>query len=361
MRYYLIAGESSGDKYGALLMAQLKNKDPHAEFRYWGGPKMEVQAKGQVMSIRETSFMGLWEVLLNLSKIRRFFKKAKESIRSWNPDIIIFIDYPGFNLRMAKWAKKNLYKTAYYISPQIWAWRKYRYKTIKNYVDLFFPILPFEKAFYHKLELRLEYHGHPLIEIIPKSRFKDVPVKVESIGFFPGSRQQEIDKNMPVMIALMRQMPGYKFLISGIDHLDYSVLKQADLNYELIFDFDQMIQKTDMALACSGTVSLELALYNIPQVVMYITSTISYQIAKRFVDVKYISLVNLIAGREIVKELIQEKANINQIESALVCLMPIEIREKMAHEYLAIRAQLGDGSTSQKIAQSICSFLQGTT
>ena len=212
LKYYIIAGESSGDNYGALLIESLKSIDPNAQFMFWGGPKMRATSQGQVVSIADTSFMGFWEVLKNIGTIRELFKKAKSTIKQFAPDMLILLDYPGFNLRLLKWAHDNEIKTTYYISPQLWAWKKKRYTKLRDYADLFFVILPFEKPFFDRLMTPCKYYGHPLTEIIPL-QLKPI-TSVRKVGLFPGSRIQEIEKHLPILLSFAQKHQELDFKIA---------------------------------------------------------------------------------------------------------------------------------------------------
>ncbi len=343
-------------------MEKIKLHDNEANFRFWGGPKMLDIADGHDMSIEKTSIMGLWEVFKNLRKIKSFFNQAKTNITDFNPDIIIFIDYPGFNLRMAKWAKTKSYKTAYYISPQIWAWRQYRSKSIKRYIDLMFIILPFEQKLYNSLGIKFYYFGHPLLELIDSNKVKSPVLQIKTIALFPGSRIQEIRHHMPVFTELIKLKPEYKFLISTVSHINQKEYKSyffpSPENIEFISDLKDIISQSDIAVASSGTVTLQLALYNLPHLVIYKTSFASFHIAKRLVQTKYISLPNLIADKPIVKELIQSKFDVNEICKELELLKKESYRLQMSKDFQMIRSLLGDSNASDQIAESIVSYLK---
>jgi len=361
MKYYIIAGEPSGDIYGAALMQALKHVDKDAQFRFWGSFEMKSVSNNCDVSIEETSFMGLVEVLKNIDKVISLFSRAKKNIRQYNPDILILIDYQGFNLRMAKWAKKNNIRVAYYISPQIWAWRKYRYKTIRDCTDLFFPILPFEKKIYTELGVNFKFCGHPLLERIPNSASNENIKQIKNIGLFPGSRLQEIRKTLPVLAEFVQANPSYVFSLSVMPHIEKKeydrYFNKIDVRREI--STARVVKASDIALACSGTLSLELALYNVPQIVIYKTNTVSYQIAKRLIDIKYISLVNLILGKGIVDELIQENLNLINLQTAFERLSHIENLESQYTGYNEVREILGNENCSQCIARHIHQYLVG--
>ncbi len=361
MKYYIIAGESSGDLYGALLMQKLKAIDSSCQFRYWGGPKMKEQSEGQFKSIEETAFMGFIEVLKNIIKIKALFNDAKNDILEWKADILIFIDYPGFNLRMAQWAKLHKIKTCYYISPQLWAWKEGRHKILRDTINLFFVILPFERDFYKNLDTPCEYVGHPLLEKIePKEKIVDK--RIETIGLFPGSRKQEVKKHLPIMVKFASKNPDYKFVIGGLSHINKSIylnniptyLKNMDIIFDGSYD---LMNSVDAAITSSGTASLELALFNVPQIVIYKMHPIGYQIGKVLVKSKFISLVNLISQKKVVSELIQSECTVENLNESFEYLKSNEIRIKMINQYKKIREDLGDGTASQRVAERIYKFL----
>lgn len=362
MRYYLIAGEASGDLYGGLLMQKLKEKDPKAEFRFWGGPHMKRESSGQLKSIKETSFMGFLEVAKNAFTIKKFFDFAKYSISEFNPDLVIFIDYPGFNLRMCRWAKSKGFKTAYYISPQLWAWKENRHKILRDYVDLFFVILPFERDFYRNLDTDCIYVGHPLKEVISHDDKKPYPESISTIGLFPGSRKQEIQQHLPTMLEYAMQKKSYKFIIAGVSHIKKSYylsqIKKYAAHVDIVYDKShQVMQQIDFAIASSGTATLELALFNVPQIVIYKTSQVSFLIAKRLVKTNYISLVNLVAQKEVVPELLQGAFNMLALEVEMEKLHSLEARQPIYTAYTRISEELGPGSSSNMVADKIMQFL----
>jgi len=360
MRYYIIAGEASGDLYGAQLIKQLKFIDKESNFRFWGGPKMRKHSNGQLKSIKETAFMGFLEVAANIFTIRDLFKFAKYSIKEYNPDVIIFLDYPGFNLRMCKWAKKQGYRTVYYISPQLWAWKESRHKLLRDYVDQFFVILPFERDFYKNLDTPCIYHGHPLIEEVVA--VNEISKEVKKIGLFPGSRQREISKHLPIMMAFAQKHQEYKFVIAGLNSINkelyHNDIIAGSKNVEIQYDVSyEVMSQIDFAIASSGTTTLELALHNVPQIVVYKTSQVSFAIGKRLVNTDYISLVNLIAQKEVVTELLQDAFNELALEEIFSVVVQHAHRQSIQEEYNKIRSSLGDGSTSQKVASDIYSML----
>ena len=361
MKYYIIAGESSGDLYGSLLMSELKRIDSDATFKFWGGPQMREKSSGQLKSIKETSFMGFYEVAKNALKIKGFFDFAKYSIKEFNPDIVILIDYPGFNLRIAKWAKLQGFHTAYYISPQLWAWKQNRHKILKEYIDLFYVILPFERDFYRNLDTPCEFVGHPLMEIIDKPN-EHIQEAVKKIGLFPGSRKQEIRNHLATMIQFAIEKPEYKFIIAGVSHIPKSFyldhLKQYAAHIDIRYDAShEVMSEIDFAITSSGTATLELALFNVPQIVIYKTHHLSFMIGKRLVKTDYISLVNLIGQKEIVPELLQDAFNELALDKYFELSSQYSKRKETVEYYDKIRKELGSKPTSKLIANGILNFL----
>ena len=351
MKYYIIAGEPSGDLHGSNLMKAIKEQDISAEFSFWGGDHMLEVDKGIVTHIRETSIMGFVEVLRNISKIKSFFKKAKSTILEFQPDVVVLIDYPGFNLRMAKWAKKKGFKVVYYISPQLWAWKKGRIKTIKKYVDEMIVILPFELDFYKENGVKVHFVGHPLLPVIQSFKGKkEERLNIEDdhdiIAILPGSREQEIKKMLPEMVkAAGHFIDDFEICIAmapNVERAFYESLVET-LKDKITWvenDTYSLLSKANIALVTSGTATLETALFGVPQVVCYKTSRINYEIGKRLVDLEFISLVNLIAGKEIVPELIQDEVNaeniIDKIKRTLINTSDINSGYNKLHNLLYI-------------------------
>ena len=365
MKYYIIAGEASGDLYGSLLMTELKKGDPQAVFKFWGGPKMRTVSSGQLKSIKETSFMGFYEVAKNALKIKGFFDFAKYSIQEFQPDMIILIDYPGFNLRMTTWAKDKGYNITYYISPQLWAWKKNRHKILKEKVDLFYVILPFERDFYRNLDTPCEFVGHPLLEVIDKPN-THLSETVNNIGLFPGSRKQEIKNHLSIMLQFAMDKPEYKFIIAGVSHIPKSFylnqLNQYAAHIDIRYDASyEVMKEIDFAITSSGTATLELALFNVPQIVVYKTHQISFMIGKRIVSTDYISLVNLIAQKEVVPELLQDAFNELALDKYFSALAPMDKREEIIEHYSKIRGELGSKPSSHLVAKGILQYLNIAT
>lgn len=364
MKYYIIAGEASGDLHASNLIAALKKQDKDAEIRAWGGDLMEAQGANLVKHYRDLAFMGFIEVLFNLKTILKNIKFCKSDILAWKPDVLILIDYPGFNLRIAEFAHKNGIKVAYYISPQIWAWKKSRVHAIKKHVDKMMVILPFEKDFYAKYDFQVEFVGHPLLDALPSEVNNEALFRKENnlsdkpiIALLPGSRKQEISKMLQIMLDIIDDFPDYQFVIAGAPSMDNAFYQDIIKNQAIGFvnnKTQQLLLISDAALVTSGTATLETALLGIPEVVCYKANAVSYQIAKRIVDIKYISLVNLIMDKEIVKELIQDDLNAKSLKKELYkILYDSETRKEMLHNFNKLRTILGEGGASLKAAQQI--------
>ena len=314
MKYYIISGEASGDLHGSNLIKHLHQLDVHANIRCWGGDLMEAAGATVVKHYRDLAFMGFVEVIANLPTILKNIKFCKDDILNFKPDVIIFIDFPGFNLKIAEWAKDQSFKTVFYISPQIWAWKESRIKTIKKCVDKMLVILPFEKDYYKKFDYEVDYVGHPLIEVIKDFKANPLGQSINTnkriIALLPGSRKQEIKKKLPVMLEVSKSFPDYQFVIAkspGQEDVFYEPFMTTYHNVSAVKNQTyNLLNQASAALVTSGTATLETALFGVPEVVCYKGSAISYAIAKRIIKVKYISLVNLIMDRPVVKELIQD-------------------------------------------------------
>jgi lipid-A-disaccharide synthase len=365
MKYYIIAGEASGDLHGSNLMKALYKEDSNAEIRFWGGDLMQNVAGTLVKHYRELSFMGFIEVVFNLKTILNNIKICKKDIQEFQPDVLIFIDYPGFNMRIAKWAKELGMKTHYYISPQIWAWKENRITDIKRDVDKMYVILPFEKDFYEKKHhYPVEFVGHPLIDAIQNRTIVDeVSFRKEHnldekpiIALLPGSRKQEITKMLSVMLSVVNDFPDYQFVIAGAPSQEYSFyapfLKTKNSHFISNKTYD-LLSISIAALVTSGTATLETALFKVPEVVCYKGSWASYQIAKRIVTLKYISLVNLIMDKEVVTELIQDNCTSKNIKTELQKLLEPDYRKQVLENYNALEMQLGGSGASEKTAKLI--------
>ena len=371
MKYYIIAGEASGDLHGSNLIAALKKMNNSATFRCWGGDKMQEAGGELVKHYRELAFMGFAEVLMNLRTIFRNLKFCKEDILQHKPDTLILIDYPGFNLRIAKWAKQHNIKVIYYISPQVWAWKEGRVKMMKQCIDKMLVILPFEKDYFkNKWNWEVEYVGHPLVQVVEKHKsgaksleLSDKPV----IALLPGSRKQEILKKLPIMLEVSKSFTSYQFIVAkapGLDEQFYDDLLKPYSNVSHVTDktYDLLLQ-AKAALVTSGTATLETALFTVPEVVCYKGSWLSYQIGKRLVKVKYIALVNLIMDKQVVKELIQNNLTVDNLKNELSVLLTDEIRkEQLQKDYQLLKKILSEGgNASAKAALSIHNFLSSAT
>ncbi len=367
MKYYIIAGEASGDLHGSNLIAALKKINPSISIRCWGGDKMQEAGGELVKHYAELAFMGFAEVLMNLRTIFRNLAFCKEDILQNKPDALILIDYPGFNLRIAKWAKQQGIKVIYYISPQVWAWKENRVKNMKQCIDKMLVILPFEKDYYkNKWDWEVEYVGHPLVEEVNRRQSAvGIPSlsEKEIIALLPGSRKQEILKKLPVMLEVSKLFPSYQFIVAkapGANEEFYEELLKAYSNVSYVSDktYDLLMQ-AKAALVTSGTATLETALFGVPEVVCYKGSYLSYQIGKRLVNVKYISLVNLIMDKLVVKELIQNNFTVDAVKNELQDLLTNKDRkEHLQKNYDALKKLLSEGgNASQKAATIICEYL----
>jgi lipid-A-disaccharide synthase len=370
MKYYIIAGEASGDLHGSNLMKALYHQDADAIIRFWGGDLMQKTGGTLVKHYRELAFMGFIEVIFNLKTIFNNIAFCKKDIEAFQPDAIIFIDYPGFNMRIAKWAKQKNIPTHYYISPQIWAWKESRIKEIKRDFDNLYVILPFEKDFYEKKHhFPVEFVGHPLIDAIHNQKnIDDITFKRENnlvekpiIAILPGSRKQEISKMLTVMLSVVSDFQDYQFVIAGAPSQEYEFylpyLKNKNVRFISNKTYDLLSHST-AALVTSGTATLETALFKVPEVVCYKGSWASYQIAKRIITLKYISLVNLIMDKEVVTELIQEQCNTKNIKAELQKILEPNYRKQLLSQYDLLEQKLGGIGASEKTAKLIVRSLQ---
>jgi|688.fasta_scaffold250889_1 lipid-A-disaccharide synthase len=365
MKYYIIAGEASGDLHGANLMKSLYKEDSEADIRFWGGDLMQATGGTLVKHYKELAFMGFIEVVFNLKTILNNIKICKTDILNFQPDVIIFIDYPGFNMRIAKWAKEIGIKTHYYISPQIWAWKENRIKAIKRDVDFMYVILPFEKDYYEqKHQFPVTFVGHPLIDAIQDRKNIDFTTFITEnklsekpiIAILPGSRKQEITKMLSVMLSVTADFPDYQFVIAGAPSQEFSFyqpfLKDQNIHFIANKTYD-LLSHSHAALVTSGTATLETALFKVPEVVCYKGNWISYQIAKRILTLKYISLVNLILDQEVVTELIQDDCNTQKIKSELEKILNPITRQRVLKDYAQLETKLGGPGASKKTAHLI--------
>jgi lipid-A-disaccharide synthase len=370
MKYYIIAGEASGDLHGSNLIKELKKLDPAATIRCWGGDKMEAAGGELVKHYRDLAFMGFTEVIMNLPTIFRNLRFCKEDITSFKPDALILIDYPGFNLRIARWAKQQRLKVIYYISPQVWAWKENRVHMMKRCIDKMLVILPFEKEYYKsKWNWDVEYVGHPLAEVVDKFKVQssesganDSELQAKNSGLIallPGSRKQEIMKKLPIMLEVSKHFPDHQFIIAkapGVEESFYTNLLKDYANVSHVSNQTyELLMQAKAALVTSGTATLETALFAVPEVVCYKGSPVSYQIAKRVIKVKYISLVNLIMDRLVVHELIQDQLTPENLKKELQELLFNESRIKeLKEDYATLKKLLSEGgNASAKAARAI--------
>jgi len=371
MKYYIISGEASGDLHASNLMKELKSTDPNADFRCWGGDLMQAQGGDIVKHYRDLAFMGFYEVLVNIRTIFRNIRFCKRDILEYRPDVVILVDYPGFNLRIAEFASGHNFKVFYYISPQVWAWKKSRVKKIRRFVDRMFVILPFEKGFYKKYDVDVDFIGHPLLDAIENEkknlsdhadfRLRNQLDHRPIVALLPGSRKQEISKMLPVMISLVDSFPDYQFVVGGAPSLPKAFYNMLMLENSMCVLFDQtheLLLNAYAALVTSGTATLETALLNVPQVVCYRGSNFSYQIARRIVDIKFISLVNLIMDREIVTELIQKDFNRESLKTGLTQILLPDTRQRIFNDYLQLKKKLGGSGASKEAAGLMINYLQ---
>jgi lipid-A-disaccharide synthase len=367
MKYYFIAGEASGDLHGSNLAKALLLQDSNATIQGWGGDLM--QSAGVVITkhYRELAFMGFVEVAKNIRTIFKNFKRCKEDIGAFNPDTVVLIDYPGFNLRMAKWAKEQGYKVVYYISPQIWAWKESRIHTIKKYVDEMIVILPFEKAFYKKHNYKVHYVGHPLLTLINDFKAKQNRLELmkdlsltndKIIALLPGSRQQEISIKLPIMLSAAKHFPSYQFVVARAPGTDDSFYSSMLTNYNNVTTVEnktyQLLSVAEAALVTSGTATLEAGLFKVPQVICYKGGKISYELAKRLIKIKFIGLVNLILDRAVVMELIQDELNETNLIKELTAIIEAgKKRSEVLKGYDELHQILQTGQDASTLAATI--------
>lgn len=367
MKYYLIAGEASGDLHGANLMKALKAEDSQAEFRYFGGDKMQAEGGNLVKHYADMAFMGFTEVLLNLRTILKNMKACKADVLAYQPDVLVLIDFPGFNLKIAEFAKQHGIKVCYYISPKVWAWNQKRVLKIKRIVDHMFCILPFEVDFYKEWGMKVDYVGNPLLDeisqFVPNDDFRaehqlgDQPI----VALLPGSRKQEIERLLPVMLRVVDQFKNYQFVIAAAPTFSAAYYQQFIGNSKVTLVFSQtyhLLHHAHAAIVASGTATLETALFNVPQVVVYKGGAISIAIARLLVKIRFISLVNLIVDRKIVTELIQEECNPQKVASELSQIVEGKGREQMLEGYAHLHQLMGEAGASEKVAKLIVGYLR---
>lgn len=354
MKYFFIAGEASGDMHASRVIEELKRMDAHAEVEAWGGDAMQNAGATLRKHIHELAFMGFIEVLANIITILKNFLLVRKQIRQFHPDVVMLVDYPGFNLRMAKWSKGKGYKVVYYISPTVWAWKEDRIEIIRAYVDEMICILPFEKTFYEERGIKVHYVGNPTAERLQEER--EIPSslpKLKRIALLPGSRKQEIKDMLPGMLQAVKSFPDYEIVIAQAPNLDLSVYQPYIENQKVVMlqhkTYD-ILKGSDLAVVTSGTATLETALFKVPQVVCYRAHPISYAIARALIRVEYISLVNLILNRPCLTELIQNQLSEKRLIEVMRTLTQDSVRDKMLSDYADLENMLEGEKVSQRVA-----------
>lgn len=371
MKFYIIAGEASGDLHASNLVAEIKKKDKKAEFRGFGGDLMKAQGVELVKHYRTMAYMGFVEVAVNLRKVLGNIAQCKKDILEYQPDVVVLVDYPGFNLRIADFAHKKGFKVYYYISPQVWAWKRRRVQKIKKSVDKMLVILPFEEEFYKRYGVDVTFVGNPLLDELAKVgtgnrsiflRRNSLGERREIIAMLPGSRRQEVKRTLPVMLKAALHFPDYQFVIAGVSSLDKSLYKDIMGNSDVFFVENQtydLLLNSSAALVTSGTATLETALLSVPEVVCYKATNFSYRLAKWMIKVKFISLVNLIMDREVVKELIQGDLNEDNLVKELDQLLHNGKRQRrLLEDYEELKDKLGNVGASEKAAEVIVESLK---
>ncbi len=369
MQYYIIAGEASGDLHGANLIREMKMFDPQAEFRGWGGDRMQAEGITLVRHYKDHALMGFLEVLTHLGTVKRNLKFCKQDIKIHKPDMVIFIDYPGFNLRIAQYVKSLGIKTVYFISPKVWAWKKWRVKSIKKNIDKMFVILPFEKDFYKKYGYQVEYLGNPLVDII-EQRKKIIPDKAvffasnnldkrPVIALLAGSRKQEIQRCLPQMLKAVEPFDEYQVVIAGMSDINEKFYEKYIGRADVKLIFDQtysLISYADAAIVTSGTAVLETALFNVPEIACYKTSVFTGLIALALVHIKFFTLVNLIMEREVVKELLQYNIAKNARKELKKIFNDPMYKQKMLRDFSLLQQKMGQPGVTKKIAEQMVDF-----
>ena len=358
-KYYIIAGEASGDLHGGNLIRAIGQKDDGAEVRCWGGDNMQ-SAGGQVVKhIRDLAFMGFWEVIKNLPQILRNISFCKQDILMFQPDVVVLIDYPGFNFRLLEFLKQNNFKVVWYISPQVWAWKEGRVKKIKQYVDKLLVIFPFEVDFYKKWNVEATFVGHPLLDVIETDEIHHRDENV--IALLPGSRKQEIEKMLPLYMEVAKRFSGKKFIVAGMSIHGKAYYERFlhDVQCELWFDrtYD-LLKVAHAAIVTSGTATMETALFNVPQVVCYKGSALSFFIGRMLVKVPFIAMVNLVCGKKVVTELIQHQATTDAVSAEVEKLLEPETRAQILADYNWMMQHLGGAGASARAAEEIAKTAQ---
>ncbi len=363
MRYYIIAGEASGDLHGSNLIKELKLQDPNADIRSWGGDKMQTAGGKVVKHIRDLAFMGFFEVVKHLPTILGNISFCKKDILEYKPDVVILIDYPGFNFRLFEFLKKNRIKNFYYISPQLWAWKKGRVKKVKKFVDRMFVIFPFEKKFYEDNGVEVDFVGHPLLDELRITNYEVRNEQQKTIAIVPGSRKQEILYLLPEYLKVIDEFPDYGFVVTGMTSIGEKFYRDiiGDKKVELIFDKTyEVLSQSKAAIVTSGTATLETALYNVPEVICYKGSWISYFIINALIDksIGFICIVNLICGKKVVEELIQSDVNKELLVKELKYILTNEGRNKILAGYDSLKTKLGETGASQRAASLMIKYLK---
>lgn len=354
---YIISGESSGDVHGGNLVKEIKRIQPQLKIYCWGGERMQQAGAVLQKHYKELAFMGFVEVVKNIFTILKNFKEIKADILAKKPEVVVLIDYPGFNLRLTKWLKKHNFKVIYYIAPQAWAWKEGRVKEIKKYTDELLVILPFEENFFKKFGIKTTFVGHPLLQEIETHS----SILENKIALLPGSRKQEVAAILPIMLEMQAHYPHYTFQIAGMSHLGADFYKSiiGNIPCEIVWNnASKAIEGAKLALVSSGTATLETALLKTPQIVCYKSSRLNYEIGKRIIKVPYISLVNLIMEREVVKELIQNQLNPNQLKIEIDKCLEAPYRTNMLNEYDHLREKLGEKNASKEVAAIVLSYVR---
>ena len=358
-RYYFIVGEASGDLHAANLIKELSLLDTDATFQGFGGERMQKEGLELTKHYQEMAFMGFWEVLINLSAIVKNFKQAKKELLEYKPEVLILVDYPGFNMRMAKFAKKHNIKVVYYITPQVWAWKESRVKKLKRDVDLLLPILPFERSFFAKHGIDVNYVGHPLLDAFKDLDSRNIESEKPIIAILPGSRKQEIATSLPIMMEVAKSFENYQFVIAGAPSISQDFYRNITKDSYMPVLSNQthaLLKECKAAIVTSGTATLEAAILKVPQVVCYKTSSISYFLAKLVVKVKYIALVNLICDKEVVKELIQDDFNTDNLLNELNRILNKKNKTQILSDYDSLIRFLGGVGASKRAADAIYSL-----
>ncbi|MGZ3757912.1 MAG: lipid-A-disaccharide synthase [Mucilaginibacter sp.] len=367
MKYYLVAGEASGDLHGANLMKALKEQDGHAEFRYFGGDLMKAEGGTLVKHYADMAFMGFVEVVMNLRTVFKNLNFCKQDIATWQPDVLILVDFPGFNLKIAEFAHEQHLKVYYYISPKVWAWNQKRVLRIKRIVDHLFCILPFEVDFYKKWGMEVDYVGNPLLDAIaafkPDENFHqkhNLDPNKKIIALLPGSRKQEINYLLPDMVEIAARFGDYQLVIAGAPSFNADFYTQFLINKNIPVVFNatyDLLSNAHAAVVASGTATLETALFNVPQVLVYKGNAISVGIARAVIKINYIGLVNLIMDRTVVKELIQKDCTAEKIGNEIDLLINNEnYRRQMLDNYDLLDLKMGKPGASAKTAKLIIKY-----